>query len=179
MSILISPDLFDQSNKQVVSDIKNSSNPQIVTKKDTTPTIYEWKLEIPKITVSAPVIPNVDGASKAAYDEALKGGTAHFKGTSIPGGDGNTVIFGHSSSILGDGKYDKVFARLNELNIGDPIEILFNGIRYGYKISEKKVTSANDTSVLSQTNTEALTLMTCWPVGTDQKRLIVIAKPVK
>lgn len=175
MLFLVGFDFYGQNLKRTAPSPKPNVNTQIETNKDTAPAIYEWKLEIPKITVSVPVVPSVDGASKATYNEALKGGVAHFKSTGVPGGKGNIFIFGHSSSILGTGKYDKVFARLGELAFGDAINILFNGVNYQYKVSEKRIVGANDTSVLSQTKSEVLTLMTCWPIASDQKRLVVIA----
>lgn len=140
--------------------------------------IKQFEISIPKIGVTAQVVPNVDGSSKEAYNLALKNGVAHFMGTGLPSAGSNIFIFGHSSSIYGTGKYDKIFAKLNNLTNGDVITLNFNNKAYGYKVVKKKIISAADTSVTAPTDTEQLTLMTCWPVGTNQKRLIVIAKPI-
>lgn len=140
--------------------------------------VDEFSLSIPKINVEATVIPKVDGMNEKIYQEALKKGVAHYKGTALPNSGSNMVIFGHSSSILGFGQYSKIFARLDDLEKNDEISINYNGETYKYAVESKRVVSAKEVSVLSPTEREQLTLITCWPVGTNQKRLIVIAKPI-
>lgn len=176
--------LFAQSwaNRRISEKKKANISPtQLVNTnilpENTEPAIYQWELKIPKISVSVPVVPNVDGANQKAYDQALNGGVAHFKGTALPDSGSNIFIFGHSSSVLGTGKYDKVFASLNKLANGDEVSLLFNGKEYRYTVFEKKTIAANDTSVLAPTQKEQLTLMTCWPVGTADKRLVIKASP--
>jgi LPXTG-site transpeptidase (sortase) family protein len=135
-----------------------------------------FNIEIAKIGVSAPVIQGVDGRNETTYDKALEGGVAQFKGTYLPGEGNNIFIFGHSSANK-DGLYAKIFANLNDLTTGDQIKINFNSKEHDYTVKSKKIVEATDLSSLNQTKNEQLTLMTCWPIGTDQKRLIVIAKP--
>lgn len=138
--------------------------------------IKQFGIKIDKLDVLAPVIKDVDGKDKTEYLNKLKEGVAHFKSTSLPGlGKGNIFIFGHSSSISGTGKYSKIFARLDELKEGDQIKIFYQDKEFTYKVTEKKIVEATDLSVLEQTKKEKLTLMTCWPVGTKDKRLIIIA----
>jgi len=64
-----------------------------------------------------------------------------------------------------------------------PILVWYNKKEYKYKVAETKVVATNDTAVLDSINHplnfEQLTLMTCWPPGTTQKRLIIIAKPAE
>lgn len=141
--------------------------------------IAQFEISIPKIEVAVPVVPNVDGTSEKAYDEALKMGVAHFQGTGLPSAGSNIFIFGHSSSVFGTGKYDKIFAKLNNLAAGDTVTLNFNNKAYNYTVASKKVISATDTSVIAPTDSEQLTLMTCWPVGSDQKRLVVVSYPGK
>lgn len=140
--------------------------------------ITQFEISIKKIGVMAPVIPNVDASSKNLYNQALKDGVAHFKGSALPSAGSNIFIFGHSSSVFGAGKYDRIFANLNKLLVGDTVSLFYNGKEYAYKVTEKKIISASNTSSLEPTDNEQLTLMTCWPIGTAQKRLIVIAVPV-
>ena len=40
---------------------------------------------------------NVESSEERIYDQHLKRGVAHFKGTPIPGDGGNSFIYGHSS----------------------------------------------------------------------------------
>lgn len=139
--------------------------------------IMDFNLKIEKINLDVPIIPNVDGRDKNIYNQALDNGVAHYKNTALPNSGSNIVIFGHSSTILGIGKYSRIFSRLNDLVIGEEIILSLNSKEYRYSIREKKIISASDSSVLIATDREQLTLITCWPVGTAQKRLVVIANP--
>lgn len=139
--------------------------------------ITEFSIEIHKLGIEVPVIPNVDGKDEGMYNKALEEGVAHYLNTALPDSGSNIVIFGHSSTILGKGEYSEVFAGLNDLKVGDRVTLSLNNTSYPYNVTEKKIVAANDTSVLSGTEDEQLTLLTCWPVGTDAKRLVVIAKP--
>lgn len=179
--IFLTWDAYLSNEAQKVKTIKEAAEKIINTNtaKEDPGKITQFEIQITKIGVSAPVIPNVDGKSEAMYDEALNYGVAHFKGTALPNSGSNIFIFGHSSSVLGTGKYDKIFAKLGNIISGDEIEIKYNGKTYMYKVIKKEVVTADDTSVIDPTIDEQLTLMTCWPVGTDQKRLIIIANPTK
>lgn len=141
--------------------------------------ITQFELIIRKINVSVPVIPNVNGQSSDLYNEALKKGVAHYKGTALPASGSNVLIFGHSSSIFGTGTYDKIFSRLNELQKSDLVIIKFNGKEYKYLVFDKKITLSGDVSIITPTEREQLTLMTCWPIGADKERLVIITKPQK
>jgi LPXTG-site transpeptidase (sortase) family protein len=129
-----------------------------------------------EIGVNAPVTADVNGENKGEYNKSLVGGLAHYKGTELPGMGGNIFIFGHSSSDTDSGPYSKIFAKLNDLVIGDIISVYYKDNKYTYTVSGKKIIAADDLSPLNLTKIEQLTLMTCWPVGTKDKRLIVIAR---
>ena len=139
-----------------------------------------FNLEIPSLEISAPVIADVNGGDKDVYFKALEGGVAHFAGTAKPGEGGNIFIFGHSSFYFWKaGDYKDIFKNLEDIEIGDEIIVNYKDKKYTYKVTETKVVDPNETSVLEPTATEQLTLMTCVPPGTDEQRLIVIAKPAE
>jgi len=144
---------------------------------DTSALIKQFGLIINKLGVLVPVIPDVEGNNKPAYLKALTRGVAQYKGTAKPGEGGNIFIFGHSSTLIGTGNYAQVFASLNELKKGDEAIVTYRENDYRYVVSAKKVVASDDVSVLAPTKTEQLTLMTCWPIGSNAKRLIVILKP--
>lgn len=148
---------------------------QIVEKPIVTESSYF--LAINKLALSAPIILNVDGNDKEAYDKALEGGVAHLMGSALPGKPGNTFIFGHSSFYAWKpGDYKEIFATLDQLEIGDEIIITSNIMRYIYTVSDKQIVSPNEVTVASQNYSEKkLTLMTCWPVGSDAERLVIIS----
>lgn len=141
--------------------------------------IKNFGIKIEKIGIVAPIIANVDGATKDIYNKKLKNGVAHLKGSSFPGQGGNIFIFGHSSSNIGEGLYSKIFARLGKLEKGDKIIIFYKNKEYIYSVFEKKIVEKTDISVIESTKEEQLTLMTCWPVGTAEKRLIIKSFLVK
>lgn len=139
--------------------------------------IKDFGLEIKKIDILVPIIKNVDGSDKASYNKSLQSGVAHYDGTALPGEKGNIFIFGHSSADV-KGDYSKVFASLNDLQKDDEITVFYQNNEHKYKVTGKRIVEATDLSVLDKGKKEVLTLMTCWPIGTKEKRLIVKAEPV-
>ncbi|MBA3724259.1 MAG: sortase [Candidatus Levybacteria bacterium] len=134
-------------------------------------------LTIPKINAQAPVIEMVDPWNEALYDEALKRGVAHAKGTSLPGEDGTTFLFAHSSGMPWEmTRYNTIFLRLGELSVGDRITINRNGRELQYKVTDKKEVDPSEVNYLLQTNKTQLILQTCTPIGTSLKRLLIFAE---
>lgn len=131
---------------------------------------------IPKINVTSPVI-YLQSRDEKEIQLALRNGVVHYGGTALPGQIGNSVIVGHSSNDLWEpGNYKYIFANLDQLTIGDKIQLNYNSGKYQYEVFDKKVVEANDLSVLNQTSEPILTLITCTPPGTSWRRLIVSAK---
>lgn len=143
------------------------------------PRLFDFGLYIQKISVAVPIVANVDGTNKTAYNKALLSGVAHYKGTALPGGSSNIFIFGHSSTWNGTGDYAEAFAHLNDLEKGDQIIIYQQQKEFKYTVSKKIVIAADDLDYLEPTKTEQVTLMTCWPIGSNLKRLVVVAKLVQ
>jgi len=163
-----------------LSPKKTIATPKPVTKSaPKTATYTDFHLLIPSLNISAPVIADVDGNDKDAYFKALQGGVAQYKGTAKPGEGSNIFIFGHSSYYwLDPGKYKEIFKNLEDIKVGDDISVWYKSKEYKYKVSSTEVVEPTDVSVLAPTKNEQLTLMTCVPPGTTEKRLIVIAKPL-
>ncbi len=134
---------------------------------------------IPVVRVSSESLIKRDwNALEGEMQEALKGGVVHYPGTSLPGQTGNIVITGHSSYFPWDpGRFKDVFALLHKAIEGDEIIIYYEQDKYVYTINEIKVVLPEDIEVLKQTPQDKLTLITCTPVGTNLKRLIVTATP--
>lgn len=142
------------------------------------------QLWIPKIDVKAPIVWD-SPVDEATAINNLKYGVVHYKGTTKPGetaedGQGNVFISGHSSYYWwDDGKYKTIFANLDKLNVGDEIAVGYKDTAYIYKVTEKKEVNPDDISVLAQnTDKPTISLMTCVPVGTNLRRLIVKAELV-
>ena len=121
---------------------------------------------------------------KVAPDEIitrLADGVAHYKGTAIPGSPEhqNVFITGHSSNWWWDsGAYNSVFSLLDKLVAGDTIKITSADQTFVYRVREGFSIAPDQTEVLRASDTPTLTLMTCWPVGTNARRWIVIADQI-
>jgi LPXTG-site transpeptidase (sortase) family protein len=140
------------------------------------PVTSQSRLIIPKIKTNAPISWNVPPDQ---ITQKLENGVAHYEGTALPGQVGNIFITGHSSYyIWAPGSYKDVFALLNQLYGGDKIYIQYGGTQFTYEVTGQVVVDPSDTSVLTQGNEKMLSLMTCVPVGTNLKRLVVTAKQV-
>jgi sortase A len=130
---------------------------------------------IPKINVEAPIL-YLKTTNNADILEAIKNGVGHYQGTALPGRMGNVFLTGHSSYYWwSKGKYNQVFALLDRLIIGDLIYVYYKGDKFVYRVNQSFVVKPNQVEVLAPSPKPILTLMTCTPVGTNLKRLIVQA----
>lgn len=137
------------------------------------------KIIINNLEVEAPVIYGEPSVNENRFQLALRRGVVHYPGTATPDKPGNVVIFGHSSGqVWAPGDYKFVFMRLDKLKAGDKIFLEYQGIRYTYDVKGLRVVAPTEVSVLEQGEGHNLTLITCTPVGTDKKRLIVSAELV-
>lgn len=140
------------------------------------------KLIIPKINVDVPALYNV-GADHNSQMAAMEKGVAHFAipgANSHPGEIGNTVLSGHSSNDLFDpGEYKFIFAQLEKLETGDTIYANYNSVRYTYVVTKKEVVLPTQVDkLIYPTDKPILTLITCTPLGTAQKRLLITAEQI-
>jgi sortase A len=107
---------------------------------------------------------------------------AWHRNSARPGEGSNIVISGHNASTG-----DQVFARLEELQVGDEIMVWADTPEpFIYQVIDKTIirtfaisdeADAYLRSVTEPTANEQLTLITCWPNWTNTHRLIVIAEP--
>ncbi len=148
----------------------------------------ENRLIIPKLGLNVPLVtPSYDSLLREDWEalekdiqKALEMGVVHHPGTARPGQAGNFFVTGHSSYYpWAEGDYKTVFARLMELDVGDEYWVYYGGDRHRYVITEEKEVRPSDVTVLDQPRGKRLsTLMTCTPVGTTLRRLILTAEEV-
>jgi sortase A len=179
-----------QYNRLIIAQVKayvspGSINPQNVILDPTTSTKVgpEPRIIIPKINVDAPVVYDVPSLAENIVQAKLKNGVVHYPipgASSFPGQQGNTVILGHSSNdVFDDGGYKFVFVQLDKLDKGDTFYLNYQGTRYTYSVTEKKVIDPTQVSELViNGDTPLATLVTCTPPGTALKRLVVIAEQI-
>ena len=143
----------------------------------------EFSIRIPKILAFAKVKTNVSPFDKAEYLPILEEGVvAHAKNSSLPGQKDRAVyLFAHSTSQgLQMVRKNSVFYLLGELKNDDPIFINYDGQAYAYKVYSQKVVEAKEVEYLNyrEEGKEILILQTCWPLGTDWKRLLIFAERI-
>ena len=142
----------------------------------------EPRIIVPKINIDAPVIYGAASDVKS-QSKAMEKGVAHFSipgASAVPGEVGNAVFAAHSSNdAFASGDYKFVFAQNEKLTKGDVIYMNYNGKRYTYKITSTEVVMPTEVSkVQINTNKPMLTLVSCVPLGTAEKRLLIFAEQI-
>ena len=156
-----------------------------------------FRVIIPKLNVDPPVVDGIvsyrsqdpnehEDLFEDRMQEALRSGVAHYPTSSLPGESGidgyrsNVVIIGHSSgNVIDPGKYKFIFAKLNTLAVDDLVLVNYQNKQYVYKIYEKKIVEPGQIEVLGQAKlNNSLTLITCEPPGTVDKRLVLVAEQI-
>ncbi|QHJ72167.1 class D sortase [Planococcus halotolerans] len=90
--------------------------------------------------------------------------------TTLPGGNGHTVLSGHR---------DTVFTGLGELEVSDLLYVEYETEVFVYEITDIWITHEDDKSVIVEKDESTLTLTTCYPfdfIGYAPDRYIVQAK---
>jgi sortase A len=118
---------------------------------------------------------DVEGAIFQGKDShTMDRGFWHFPTSVYPGQQGNSVIIAHRYLYLPPAK--NTFFNLDKVKKGDNIVVEQEGNKYTYIVSEVKVVEKNDISVLQDSTEHQITLITCTPLWTSHKRLVVVAK---
>jgi sortase A len=120
-------------------------------------------LAIPKIRLEVPVLDGTD-------DLTLNRAVGVIEGTARPGEAGNVAIAGHR---------DGFFRGLKDVGPGDAITLRTPAGPRTYLVKTVRIVDPDDVSVLDDSPTDALTLVTCYPfyfVGSAPQRFIVRAE---
>lgn len=134
-------------------------------------------ISIPKINIQAPII-FVEDVKWVDYDH--KYGVVHYPATVLPGEKGAVLLSGHSSAPPNiKSQYNYVFSKLNNLEVGDNIAISFQGNNYLYQVFKKEIVLPQNFKLREYQDTETVTLLSCWPVGTAARRIVIEAQRVK
>ncbi len=170
------PTLLPSPEPNAIADLLNVEQIEVIQPADT-----EFGIVIPKIAANVKVLPDVRVEKESDYSEILKQGVAHAAGTAYPGENGHVYLFAHSTDYWWNvGQYNAVFYLLYKLETGDEVDVFYKGNRYVYKVIGQKVVDPKNVEYLTRTSdTEFLTLQTCWPPGTTLKRLLVFAVPAE
>ena len=122
------------------------------------------RIRIPRLGVDAMV---VEGVTL----KALRAGAGHYPETPLPGQPGNVSLAGHRTT------FGAPFSDLDRLEVGDEIVLETPVGRYRYEVSARPwVTHPTDWRVVGPAEGSVLTLTTCEPKGSDDRRLVVRAR---
>lgn len=165
---------FPLASNEVKYQIKKAQGQKT---EEVKPVYPDFGIVISNLSINSKVVKNVNPYDAKIYQKALTQGVAHALGTALPGENGNVFIFSHSSENFYEAvRYNSVFYLLPKLEMGDTITLYYENKRFDYHVTEKKIVEANETKYLtSKSDKPQLTLMTCYPPGTNLKRFIVVA----
>lgn len=107
-------------------------------------------------------------------------GVGHYEGTELPGEPGNFALAGHSGSLW------TPFAKLDEVAIGELVEIETLSKKYVYEIVDTETVEETDVKTVydnpefgnQTTDDQWLTITTCLTDGPQNLRYVVYAKLV-
>lgn len=158
---------WDKKKVEVAKDVKtnNKSNQKY-------PTVnIDGKDIIGKIIVvkTGEQIPILMGAT----EENLRGGATLYDNGVFPGEEGTAIVLGHRETTFGF---------LEDVNIGDEIDVETVTGTYKFKLKKTYITNPEDKSILAQEKDLNLTLVTCYPfryVGPAPDRFIAKLELVK
>jgi LPXTG-site transpeptidase (sortase) family protein len=128
------------------------------------------RLQIPKIGVDTKII---EGLSEKIM--TVKEGAWRDPNTAVPTIEGNMVIAGHRFQYLPPNT--TTFYHLDKLIVGDTIKVYWEGKEYIYKVNQIFEVEPEGTWIKEQEDTgiKEITLYTCTPIYTSEKRLVVKA----
>lgn len=125
----------------------------------------EGILKINKIKFNQPIL-------KGATEKNLKTSVASVENTGKAGEVGNYAIAGHRTR-----SYGRNFNRLEEVELGDIVEVDSGDNQYKYTVTEKLYVYPEDVWVLNNNKEDKeITLITCHPMVNPTHRLIIKGK---
>lgn len=144
------------------------------------------RIVIPSIDLDAPVVPIgwyivEDGGHSYMIWQVADNAVSWHKTSAYPGHRGNIVLNGHHN-IKGE-----VFRYLVDVAVGDHVRLYVGDQVYHYAVDQKMILKEKGESLevrwenaswIQPTDSERLTMVTCWPYTSNTHRLVVTALPV-
>lgn len=145
------------------------------------------RIIIPDIDLNVPLLQSsftkhISEITKEDMDKDLYKGVVQYPTTPNAGQDGNMLVFGHTSyEAWKHNPYATVFSKLPKLQEGQTMQVIQNGKLYDYKVITKKIVKPSQVNAeyLNYTKGNYLTLLGCYPIGSDTNRIMVIGELVE
>lgn len=117
---------------------------------------------------------------KGDFHAELERGVVRYPNTGTPD-RGNMLIFGHTSDYWwNNNEFGQIFRNIPKLTQGQIIKIIWNNQIYQYKIIAKEIVKPKNVSKIyakyQSDNIHYLTLVGCYPVGTADSRIMIVAQ---
>ncbi|MFW5720190.1 MAG: sortase [Candidatus Dojkabacteria bacterium] len=128
----------------------------------------ENTLVIPKIGVDAKI-------HEGQEEHTLLQGIWRRPNTSTPDKGGNTVLTAHRFMYMSG---PNTFFSLDKVKEGDTFAVFWQGQEYTYQVYQIEVVGPERVEIENPTEDPIITLYTCTPLWTSDKRLVVQAKKV-
>ncbi len=177
--------LFGFFNELVIAPFiqpaRTSSATPLIVSSDTVAPTADPQIIIPKINVQIPIQFGAPSNDEETMQHLLESGVVHYPTTALPGQNGNSAFFGHSSNnIFNKGHYKFAFVLLHQLVPGDTFYITRDSKIYAYKVFSKTIVDPGEVGVLNpvEGHPATATLITCDPPGTSLHRLVIVGDQV-
>ncbi len=182
-----------QSWWEDIKDISNSPESTLRAKLKNYPFAFNTlppvnKILIPSIGLDVSIIEpksmSAEDFINANFDAELNSGVVKYPTTPDPWVEGNSLIFWHTSQeFWKHNVYGTIFKGIPKLVNGDIIKVIRDGSLYEYKVVDKFVVPPKQVNAQYMSYQNAggsyITLMWCYPLGTDKNRIMVVAKLVE
>lgn len=103
-------------------------------------------ISIPKISVEAPI---TSGTSFQNFRYSV----THLDNSALPGSNGNSAFAANDSFVM------SIFENLDNLNMGNKINVQYEGKQYVYEVTSKKLEKSTSITAINQTTTPTITLI--------------------
>ncbi len=130
----------------------------------------DLRIQIKELGVDALAI---EGDTESVLEE----GVWHLSSSPTPNYAGNVVILGHRWKYLPPD--NRSFFNLDKLQKNDIITLHYNYRQYTYKVREQKIVTPDQVEIFRQTSNNQITIVTCTPLYSTAKRLVVIGDLVE
>lgn len=168
---------YPNHSKSTTTTLPVEVRPVVIENIKTSYTDKQNTLEIPKLSLSVPIVFPTSNDIKVVTKD-LDSGVVYYPGSVYPGQIGQIVVLGHSAPPNWPKiKHDWVFTNIDKLEEGDSILIDINNKQYTYIVKKTTIIQRGadvPTDGLSENN-NVLTLISCWPPGKDYQRIAVQA----
>lgn len=141
------------------------------------PSAHTSTLSLAQLPEPLPLVYS-DTLEEERIQEYLKEGAVVLPLGTAFGESGNVVVTAHSSGSSAFGPYRFAFSRISELEAGQQFRISTPTAVYTYRVYGKEIVWPHEVNKLPHDHRSTVTLVTCWPLFTNFKRLLVHAELV-